>query len=153
MNLKKIFIFTLLIWTLVSCSNNTTENNSNISTNNPQVVVEKQIKSNLKTVSVDIFKTELEKNDWILIDLRTTPELAQWVIFWAKQIDYYASDFKEKLNSLDKTKKYLIYCRSWSRTWSALNIMKSLWFTNVIDLDWWIISWARAWNEFWAFIE
>ncbi len=149
MNLKKIFIFSLLTWTLASCSDNIVENKPNISTNNPQVVVEKQIENNLKTVWVEEFKKELEKNDWILIDLRTDWEVAQWVISWAKQIDFYASDFKEKINSLDKNKKYLIYCRSWARSWKTLELMKRLWFKHVINLDWWFLSWNNSWYKVW----
>jgi rhodanese-related sulfurtransferase len=150
MNLKKIIILSLLIWTLVSCSDNI-DNNQNIPVS-PQAVQEAKkdlwVISNLKTVSVAVFKNEIEKNDWILVDLRTPWEIAQGVIeWWAINIDFYSSNFKEEINKLDKNKKYLIYCRSWARSWKALNLMKELWFKNVLNLSWWIGSWANsAWE-------
>ena len=148
MNLKKIFIFTLLIWTLASCSDNIAENISQTPVDNPQVITEQKVKkTNLKTVWISEFKKELAKNDWILIDLRTDWEVAEWVISWAKQIDFYASDFKNKVSQLDKSKKYLIYCRSWARSWKTLNLMKNLWFTNVYELRWWMNNWLRNWEK------
>jgi rhodanese-related sulfurtransferase len=147
MTYKKIIIFFLLIWILVSCSNNI-ENNQNIS-NNSNIIQEVKEKSkvelNLKTVSLEVFKNEIEKKDWILVDLRTSREVIEGVIeWWVINIDYYSPDFKEKLNALDKNKKYLIYCRSWARSWKTLELMKELWFKNVFNLDWWIISWLNS---------
>lgn len=142
--MKKILILSTLFFILASCwsniSNNKIENVSKLNTDNSQ-----NIKSlNLTTVNVSDFKKELAKKDWILIDLRTPWEVAEWVISWAKQIDFYSTDFKEKINSLDKNKKYLIYCRSWSRSGKTLNIMKNLGFTNVINLRWGMNSWMTA---------
>lgn len=101
--------------------------------------------SNLISMWVEWFKKELEKKDWILIDLRTIEELQHtWIIEWALNIDYYSSYFKDNIWTLDKDKKYLIYCRSWHRSWITLNTMKELWFTNVVNLEWWINSWTMA---------
>ncbi len=146
MNLKKISIILFLAIALSSCSDNIAEN---IKTINNNVVIEKNTEKKINLISVWIseFKQELAKKDWILIDLRTSPEIDNWIIAWAKQIDFYAPDLKEKLNSLDKNKKYLIYCRSWNRSGKALILMKKLWFTNVINLKWWIKDWISSWEK------
>lgn len=144
MNIKKIFIFTLLIWILISCSDNIDTTNQIVK--NTQVNVKQNIeKSNLKSVWVLEFKKEIEKNDWILIDLRTPEEVEKWVIPWTKlNLDYYSFNFKEELKFLDKSKKYLIYCKKWKKSWETLLLMKKLWFRDIINLKWWIISW---WND------
>ncbi len=140
--IKKIIIFTIFTWLLSACSDNIKK--TDISNNKWNInKIEKNI-SNLKTVWVSEFKKELEKGDWVLIDLRTDWEVAEWVIPWALQIDFYAPDFREKINSLDKNKKYLIYCRSGARSWRTFEFMKQLWFKNVINLKWWILNWINS---------
>ena len=155
--MKRIIILALLTWILSSCSDNiSVETNKNIFANNQ--VIEQQVQnkqvSNLRTVWVKEFKKEIEKKDWVLIDLRRTDEVARWVIPWTnKNIDYYAPDFVQKISSLDKNKKYLIYCRSGHRSWKTFELMKKLWFKNVINLDWGLIAWGNAWEDLWTLWE
>jgi rhodanese-related sulfurtransferase len=142
--LKKIGIICFCIINLYSCSN---ENLNNINAKNNTEIKQNitEIKNNLVSVWVSDFKLEIDKKESILIDLRTYWEVTKGVIkWWAINIDYYASDFKEKLDKLDKNKKYLIYCRSWARSWRALNLMKTLWFKNVLNLSNWINSWIKS---------
>ena len=142
--LKKIGIICFCIINLYACSN---ENSNNINTKNNTEIKQSitEIKNNLVSVWVSDFKLEIDKKESILIDLRTYWEVIKGVIkWWALNIDYYASDFKEKLDKLDKNKKYLIYCRSWVRSWRALNLMKTLWFKNVLNLSNWINSWIKS---------
>jgi len=102
---------------------------------------------NIWDYSINEFKQKINK-DYTLIDLRTPWEIKDWYIGWVDlKIDYYDNNFKSEINKLDKTKKYLIYCRSWSRSWNALYLMKSLWFRDVHDLSWWINTWERAWEK------
>jgi len=139
----------LILIFLSSCVNNKVEN-INEATN----VEDSKINQVIKRVWLDEFKSELSKNDYILIDLRTSGELIDtWIISWAIQIDFYASDFKLQLDSLDKDKKYLMYCRSWSRSGQTLSIMKTLGFTNVVELEWWINMWLNWWEKTEQFIN
>ena len=81
----------------------------------------------LKRIQRTEFKKELSVPGITLIDLRTPKELEETgIIEGAKNIDFYASDFQNKLNTLDKDKKYLIYCRSGNRSSQTLEKMKSL---------------------------
>ncbi len=103
--------------------------------------------SGLKRVKKEDFKKELLHSENIVIDVRTIQELEQTgVISWAKNIDFYNSDFQSNLDLLDKSKKYLIYCRSGNRSSQTLKIMKDLWFQNVLELEWWMSAWLRAWE-------
>jgi rhodanese-related sulfurtransferase len=112
-------------------------------TNNIQIE-EKQEYVNIWSYNIWEFKEKMWE-DYIVIDIRTPWEVAEWYIEWMDlNIDYYKDDFKSKIEKLDKTKKYLIYCHSWNRSWNTLYLMKNLWFTNVHDLTWWIWAWERA---------
>ena len=143
--MKKIITIMLCILSLVSCTwtSWTQWSTSLWNVTNPDIV-------NLVNVSkwVNEFYMELLKEDSIIIDFRTTEELAiTWIINWARQIDFYASDRDSQIDNLDHNKKYLIYCRTWNRSWEALKIMKEKWFTNVIDLAWWIERWILLWKD------
>ncbi|HIP33877.1 MAG TPA: rhodanese-like domain-containing protein [Bacteroidia bacterium] len=81
------------------------------------------------------FKKEIKNS--IVIDIRTPGEIILGKITKdALEMDFYEEKkFKEDLNKLDKTKQYLIYCRSGNRSDSTKSIMKDLGFSNVNDLD------------------
>jgi len=80
------------------------------------------------------FKNEIKNST--VIDIRTPGEIILGKITKdALEMDFYKEkEFKEDLNKLDKTKRYLIYCRSGNRTDSTKLIMKDLGFTFVNDL-------------------
>ena len=153
--MKKIIFLIVPTLLLSSCADNMSDKppiTNSINTTQVEETITKKI--NFVNVWIDDFKLELAKKDWILIDLRTPEELEEsWVIEWAINIDFYASDFREKLNSLDKDKKYLIYCRSGSRSWKTFRLMKSLWFTNVYNFTGSMNSWLRNWEKTVVFWE
>lgn len=96
------------------------------------------------SVSAQEFKNEIDKNDpgTVLIDIRTPQEFAEGHIPGALNLDFYASGFEAELNAMDKTKTYLIYCRSGNRTGQALALMNRLGFSKVINLQKGIIDWT-----------
>ena len=87
-----------------------------------------------KVVSASEFKTLMEKKGIQLIDVRTPQEVGKGKIGNAKNLDFYGASFKSELNKLDKTKPVLIYCQSGNRSGQAVNMMKSMGFTEVYDL-------------------
>lgn len=102
----------------------------------------------IKSIPVKEFKKLIEEGNSVLIDIRMPIELMQTgIISWAQNIDSSSYDFQDKLEALDKNEKYLIYCRSWNRTWSVLKTMKQMWFSSVYDLKWWIIAWLKSWEK------
>ena len=149
MKLKFLLLFSLLFFVLVSCTKN--ENKlaeKQIQLAKQELLWESNINSVVsKRLALNDFKKELQKEDSILIDLRTISELEEtWIIPWAKQIDFYSSDFKSYLNSLNKSNKYLIYCRSWNRSSQTLSMMKELGFKSVLELEWGIKNWISLWE-------
>ena len=145
MKYKSIILCVLCIIFAIWCADLKTNLESKKEANDEIVTREN---SRLERLSLWDFKTELLKSDGIVIDLRTSSELEEsWIISWAIQLDFYSPDFIDHLNSLDKSKKYLIYCRSGNRSGNALSTMKSLGFINVVELKWWMSWWLYAWEE------
>lgn len=78
-----------------------------------------------------------------LIDIRTPKEFADGHLEEAKLIDYYATDFMNKMSKLDKNKDLYIYCRSGNRSGKAAKKLESLGFPKIYDLEGGIIKWNR----------
>ena len=96
------------------------------------------------SIAAQEFNQKLESGEYILLDIRTEGEYRQGRIADVQNIDIASRDFEEKLNELDKDKKYLIYCFSGSRTQMALRIMQSLGFREVYDLNGGIQVWGMS---------
>ena len=88
-----------------------------------------------------IIDTSGDKN-YILIDVRTPAEYKESHIDKSINIDFYAKDFKDQINKLDKSKKYLLYCHSGNRSGQTLDLMKKADFLEVYNLKGGIGSWS-----------
>ena len=90
----------------------------------------------MKSVSAEEAKKIIsQKKDLKIIDVRTPEEFQLGVISGAININLYEPNFQEEIDKLDKAKTYLIYCRSGSRSKTALEIMNHLGFETVYELD------------------
>lgn len=88
-----------------------------------------------KTLSQKKFQRLLKKKNTVLLDVRTSDEYKAGHIPDAKQIDVLKKeDFKKQISTLDKNKKYFLYCRSGKRSNSAKILMKELGFNKLYDL-------------------
>ncbi len=132
--MKKICILLLCLFWFVSC-----QGTDNVVDNS---WTDTMIRSSIWTIEYLDFKQKSESGDFILIDIRTSGEVSSWTIPWVDMyLDFYSKDFYSKIDALDKTKKYLVYCRSWNRSWKLLDYVKDKWFTYFYDLDWGIGAW------------
>ena len=95
---------------------------------------------------------DLTQEDWIsqyeadenalILDVRTEDECNNGIIPNAINIDIYkGEEFMEKLEALDKSKNYYVYCRSGVRSAKACEVMDSLGFENAYNLQGGIIEW------------
>jgi rhodanese-related sulfurtransferase len=80
----------------------------------------------------------------VLLDIRTPEEFAAGRLEGAVNIDYYATDFADRLEDLDRDATYVIYCRSGNRTTAALELFRDLGFTSVHAVDGGILSWEST---------
>ena len=98
----------------------------------------------IETVNPNIFSYKNNKDERIIIDVRTSKEYDDGHIKGARNIDFYSENFAFDMEELDKSAKYSIYCRSGNRSGQALVLMESLGFEDVIDLDGGVVAWERA---------
>ena len=78
----------------------------------------------------------------IILDVRQAIEFKQGHIKGAVLIDFYALDYKKRLNRLDKNKRYFIYCRSGRRSAIVLQVMKDFGFKYVYNMRGGINAWT-----------
>ena len=80
--------------------------------------------------------------NFIILDVRTPGEFASGHIEGAINLDYNAPTFKDDLNGLNKTKMYLVYCRTARRSRGAFDMMKALEFREVYHMLGGIVGWT-----------
>jgi rhodanese-related sulfurtransferase len=87
--------------------------------------------------------SQLEADDnAVILDVRTENECNEGVIPNAINIDIYEGQaFVEKIEALDKTKQYYVYCRSGARSAKACEVMNELGFDNTFNLMGGILDW------------
>lgn len=91
---------------------------------------------NVKNVSAEEFKKQIDSKKGILIDLRTTDEIkTKGKIPDALQIDFLAKDSEKEIEKLDKNKPYLIYCAGGGRSEECAELMQKSGFKEVINLE------------------
>lgn len=87
-----------------------------------------------ENIDVAQFKELMTDSNVVILDVRTPKETAQGKIEGTKEINFFDPKFKVKVQNLDKSKTYLIYCRSGNRSGKACNIMAKNGFENLYNL-------------------
>lgn len=112
-SVNKFFILFIFIIFIISCSNRGYKNVN--------------LKNAVKTVN--------NSTNLILLDVRTAEEYSSGSIPNSINIDVLSSDFKSKIELLDKNKEYLVYCRSGNRSSIASSIMSTNGFIKIYNLN------------------
>ena len=103
----------------------------------------KQDNSLVKILEPEIFNEKVVNNpDVQLIDVRTLEEVNEGYIANAVNVDFYADDFKEKLNGFDKTKPVAVYCKKGGRSGKAAKMLTELGFKEIYDLKGGYTNWT-----------
>lgn len=104
--------------------------------------------ASLETISAAESNTLIKQNqsnsDFIILDVRTPNEYAAGHLKHSKLLNFRGDDFESKLNQLDKSKTYLIYCRSGGRSGMALKLMEKSGFQSVYNMGGGFNDWSRA---------
>jgi rhodanese-related sulfurtransferase len=88
------------------------------------------------------FKQAIEQDDSIvLIDVRTEGEFKGGHIPNAQLINMFSPDFQQRIQGLDKNKKYLIYCRSGARSAHTCSMMTHMGFKDLSNLYGGLFDW------------
>jgi rhodanese-related sulfurtransferase len=67
-----------------------------------------------------------------VIDVRTPEEVAGGYLEGALKFDFQGPNFASEIATLDKSKDYVIYCRSGNRAGQAISYMQSNGFTGTL---------------------
>jgi len=81
---------------------------------------------------------------FVLLDVRTQKEFDAERIEGAVIVDYNSPSFREKIAKLDRSKSYLVYCRTGNRTNGAVKVMRESGFPNVFVFPGGITQWKEA---------
>ena len=99
----------------------------------------------LKTISPkmasDLIAKHKNNTDFIILDVRTPQEFNNGHIEKAILLDFYSKTYTDGLKRLDKSKTYLIYCRSGNRSGKTLDLIKNMGFSQVYNMDQGIRGW------------
>ncbi len=83
-----------------------------------------------------------EKEELTLIDVRTQEEVDEGMIPNAIHIDIFQPDFMDKIEAFDRSKTYVMICRSGARSGQACMQMMGVGFEKVYNLEGGMMSWT-----------
>ncbi len=81
-----------------------------------------------------LYEEKSADGEAVLIDVRTPGEYEDGHAVPAVNIDYYAGDFQNSLDKLDRDGTYFLYCRSGNRSSRTMALMEKMGFHEVYDL-------------------
>lgn len=97
-----------------------------------------------QNIKVAEAKSLIESNpQLVILDVRTPQETAEGIIPNAIEMDYKSPSFKTDIMKLDKTKSYLVYCRSGGRSSNACDLFEQNGFTDIYNLEGGYLSWSK----------
>lgn len=88
-----------------------------------------------KNIDASTLRDMLKDKNVKIIDVRTPGEVSQGKIKHATNINVNSPDFKQKVSGLDKSKTYVVYCRSGMRSARACRMMSKAGFENLYNLQ------------------
>lgn len=90
------------------------------------------------------FEEQMKESTSQIVDVRTPEEFAEGHIANATNMNVIGDDFEKQIETLDKEKPVMVYCKSGGRSAKAASILKEKGFKNVYDLDGGILGWQDA---------
>jgi rhodanese-related sulfurtransferase len=139
--MKKILLLLITTSIFFSCKSQTKEEVKDTKTVKTEEIV--QVKNPIKQLDVVAFKNGIANTGIQLIDVRTPKEFEEGHIENATLIDYFSSNFKETLLTLNKEKPLYLYCKSGGRSGKASKILAKLGFKEIYDLNGGYMAWKK----------
>ena len=91
--------------------------------------------------AADLIDEHNGDDEFAILDIRTPVEFQSGHLAKSIPIDFYSPTFADQLTRLDKTKTYLVYCRTGNRSTKSLQLFKTLKFQKVYHLKSGISDW------------
>lgn len=99
---------------------------------------------NIENISIDQLEAQFSNGEGVLLDVRTPQEVAQGCIPNATVINYYDSDFAQKVSMIQKNQPVYVYCRSGGRSKSAARVLSKQGQAKVYNLSGGFSTWKKA---------
>lgn len=139
--MKQLSLIIISAVFITSCGNSQTD------TTKQQTPIEQtapQVEKFIKNVDAATFKELIEKEDGIVLDVRTPEEVASGHIPNASTINIYDEDFEAKINMMQKDKTIYVYCKSGGRSSQAAQLLQKNGFNKVYNLDGGTMAWENS---------
>ncbi len=81
---------------------------------------------------------------FMILDVRTPAEFAEGHLVDARNFDVKASDFHDRVGSLNRNRTYVVYCRSGNRSGKAVDAMRDMGFTSILHMNGGMLAWGEA---------
>ena len=91
--------------------------------------------------AADLIDEHNGDDKFAILDIRTPVEFQSGHLAKSIPIDFYSPTFADQLNRLDKTKTYLVYCRTGNRSTKSLQLFKKFKFQKVYHMTSGISDW------------
>jgi len=92
--------------------------------------------------SADLIEKNQSNPDFIILDIRTPKEFDAGHIAGARMLDFYAKSFSQEFRSLDRSKTYLVYCRSGNRSGQLMTAIRDLGFQKIYNMERGLVDWV-----------
>lgn len=105
------------------------------------------LKAQLNNLNPQGFKEKMTAlPDTVILDVRTPGEFSFSALPNAINLNYLGNDFIEKLQKLDASKTYLVYCRTGRRSIRVCTLMRNGGFdpSEIFNLDGGLVAWQEA---------
>ena len=112
--------------------------------NNGKAVKIKSDAVPVQVVSPMDASVKMAHESWVVVDVRSPEEYAAGYISKAVNLDVNDPDFSKKVAALDKSKSYILYCRTGRRSASAAKIFREQGVSNVLEIKGGITDWQSA---------
>ena len=99
------------------------------------------VKGQTKIVSIKEMQELLKNENVQLLDVRTPKEYGEGFIEHAKNINFYSSTFSSDVESLDKQKPIIVYCKMGGRSAKSAKKLQEAGFIEIYDLGGGITNW------------
>ena len=109
-----------------------------------RVFAQTAVQDSIQVLSIPQFEKMATKKKSKIIDVRTPEEVAEGHLADATTINFLSPDFASQVDSLNKKRTYLLYCRSGSRTRKAADAMQKMGCKHVYMLEGGINAWKEA---------
>lgn len=141
--MKLLFVFLISGICLASCTDSSQDSEVKVVTNSqeeaaaPQEVI-------AQDVDVATFAKLIHDEPGQIVDVRTPEEWNDGMIASAMPINFYAPDFAQQIQELDKSKPVYVYCAAGGRSGKAKQIMQKQGFKKVYNLVGGMGAWQMA---------